>query len=285
MARRPAVAGMFYEAEQDVLLRSIQQCFLSKLGPGRLPQVRQERLGQLVGLVSPHAGYVYSGAAAAWAYAALAADGVPDVAVILGPNHRGYGADVAVSVESEWLTPLGTAKADVEVAEEIVRRSKYAEEDDLAHTHEHSIEVQIPFLQYVTGNRTRIVGICLAHPPKQDALALAADLGQAIAGALEGRNAVVIASTDLTHYESKASAQAKDESALEQILKLDGRGLIDVVYEQEITMCGVMGTAVMIEACKKMGADTARQLAYYTSGDVTGDISQVVGYAALSIQL
>ena len=285
VARRPAVAGMFYESEQDALLRGIQQCFLSKLGPGRLPHARSERLGRVIGLVSPHAGYVYSGPAAAWAYASLASDGIPDVAVILGPNHQGYGANVAVSVEPEWLTPLGTAQADIEVAEEIVGRSRYAEVDDRAHTHEHSVEVQIPFLQFLAGDKTRIVAICLAHLPKPDALALVADLGAAIAGSLEGRNAVVIASTDFTHYESRASAQIKDESALGRILLLDGPGLIDVVYEQSITMCGAIGTAVMLEACKRMGAETVRQLAYYTSGDVTGDISQVVGYASVSVEL
>jgi len=238
----------------------------------------------VIGLVSPHAGYVYSGGAAAWAYLALAESAIPETAVILGPNHYGLGPAAALSPDDEWATPLGTQKADAEIAESILKASKYCEPDELAHAREHSIEVQLPFLQYVAGDAIRIVPISLAHLRKEDALALVDDLGGAIAEAVRGRSAVIIASSDFTHYESANSAAAKDALAIERILSLDGQGLIEVVYSRGITMCGVIGTAVMLEACKRLGATSARKLTYCTSGDVTGDNEQVVGYAAISIE-
>lgn len=291
-ARRPAVAGMFYEGEREALIGSIERCFLSRLGPGRI-DVRSKRIEdrregekgrRVLGLVCPHAGYVYSGMAAAWAYDALASDGAADLAVILGPNHHGMGERVAVSAASEWITPLGSVPVDQEAAEAIVSSSRFARRDDAAHLREHSIEVQLPFLQYMVGERTAIVPIAIAHLPADDAVALASDLGPAIASAIEGTNAVVIASTDFTHYESHSSAEVKDTAAIERILALDSRGLLEVVERRSITMCGAVGTAVMIEACKQMGATSARQLTYYTSGDVSGDRQQVVGYAAVSVE-
>jgi hypothetical protein len=152
-------------------------------------------LGNIVGLVSPHAGYVYSGAAAAFAYLALAEDGIPDVAVILGPNHHGMGAPVAVGVEADWETPLGTAAIDKEVARAIVAGSRYASADDSAHYREHSIEVQLPFLQYIGGGSTSIVPIALAHFGQDDAVELASELGAAVATALEGRSGAPRASS------------------------------------------------------------------------------------------
>jgi len=284
MTRRPTVAGTFYEGSRESLIESIEECFLGRLGPGRLPETRDSRLGNVMGLVCPHAGYVYSGSAAAFGYEALAQDGAPDVAVILGPNHHGMGAAVSISSEDEWETPLGKLAVDGEIAKAICEGSAYVRQDDLAHIREHSIEVQLPFLQYIGGSRTKIVPISISHLGEGDAIELAMSLGGAIARALRGRSAVVIASTDFTHYESKSSAQAKDEMALREISRLNAKGLITTVYENSITMCGVIGTAVMIEGCSRLGARTARQLAYYTSGDVTGDFAQVVGYAAVSVE-
>jgi AmmeMemoRadiSam system protein B len=292
MARAPAVAGQFYSGTREGLIREIEACFAGRLGPG--PSIRPtdraysghaDRSGErrVLGLVCPHAGYVYSGAAAAWAYDALAADGIPDAAVILGPNHYGLGPPAALSPDDEWATPLGTLRADAEIAEAILRLSKYCEPDELAHAREHSIEVQLPFLQYLAGDAVRIVPISISHLSKDDALALVDDLGNAIAEAVRGKNAVIVASSDFTHYESKAAATAKDSLAIERILSLDARGLIEVVYSRDITMCGVIGTAVMIDACARLGATSARKLTYYTSGDVTGDTDQVVGYAAISV--
>lgn len=283
MPRKPAVAGQFYERSEESLVEAIERCFLGDLGPGRLPQARQERVGHVMGLVCPHAGYGYSGSAAAWAYDALASDGLPQTIVLLGPNHYGIGAGAAMSPAESWATPLGSLQVDSETAQSIMSLSKHVEFDEQAHAREHSIEVQLPFLQYV-GGETKIVPISIAHLSRADALMLTKDLGSAIATALSGKSAVIIASTDFTHYESKSSATAKDSLAIERILDLDPKGLIELVYSRDITMCGVVGTAVMLHACLKLGATSARKLTYYTSGDVTGDIDQVVGYGAVSIE-
>lgn len=283
MLRSPAVAGMFYEASQERLLEELKECFLDQPGPGALPEIPDNPARSLIGLVCPHAGYVYSGYAAAHAYAALASDGVPDSIVILCPNHTGAGAVVAVSKEPRWSTPLGEIEIDINIANEILDGCKYAREDSLAHLREHAIEVQLPFLQFI-GCKSKIVPIAIGHLSEQDALTLAFDLGQAIADALRGRNAVIIASTDFSHYERQSRANTLDSLAIDQILKLDPQGLIHTVYQHQITMCGAIATAVMLEAAVQLGAQKAEKPAYYTSGDITGDTSQVVGYAALTIR-
>lgn len=283
MARAAAVAGQFYSAKKGELVEEIEASFLGPLGPGGLPIARAEGATRIVGLVCPHAGYVYSGSAAAWAYQALASDGIPDTAIILGPNHYGLGPPAALSPDDAWETPLGTLRADADIAEALLRQCKYLEPDELAHSREHSIEVQLPFLQYIGGDSMRIVPVSIAHLSKDDALLLVEDLGAAIAEAISGESAVIIASTDFTHYESKEVATARDALAIERILDIDATGLIEVVYSRNMTMCGVIGTAVMLEACKRLGATSARKLTYCTSGDVTGDTAQVVGYGAMSV--
>ncbi len=284
MARQPVVAGQFYPGTRDELIREIERCFLGELGPGALPAAALERKGAILGLVAPHAGYYYSGSAAAHAYAALAADGVPGVAVTLGPNHHGRGAAVAISPDDAWATPLGSLSVDAAVAEDVLRLSRYAQADDLPHAKEHSIEVQLPFLQYIGGASTRILPVSIAHLGSADALELVEDMGQAIAQALAGKSAVVIASTDLSHYESQAGARAQDALFLDKLLAMDPEGLIDVVYSRGISSCGAVGVAVMLKACIELGASSPRRLTYYTSGDVTGDVTQVVGYVAASVE-
>lgn len=281
--RRPAVAGMFYSDDSDALREEIEQSFLGLLGPGRLPEPEEQRLGNVVGIVSPHAGYMYSGYAAAEAFLALAEDGIPDVAVIIGPNHRGYGVPAAIMEQGMWETPLGDLRIDEEVTACLLDSRPYLRADATAHRLEHSIEVQAPFLQFISANRTRIVPITVAVAPTPEAKAFTASLGEAIAVAVEGLNAVVIASTDMTHYRSKSIAEREDKAAIEAVLALDTEKLLDVVYERGISMCGAVPTAVALEACKRLGASKAELLRYYTSGDVTGDTGQVVGYAALKI--
>jgi len=285
--RGPAVAGMFYDADARALTESIEECFLDRLGPGRLPQISQSNKSnkrQILGLVAPHAGFMYSGSAAAWAYDALANDGLPDLAVIIGPNHHGLGEVISISIAEEWVTPLGTVKIDRDTADAILAASEFARPNEQAHSREHSIEVQLPFIQYIGGDKVRIVPIAIAHLRHSDALLALRDLSKAIANAIQGKNAVVIASTDFTHYEPQFIAQDKDAAAIEKILALDAEGLLEVVDSKSITMCGAVGTAIMIAACKALGATSARKLAYYTSGNVTGETSQVVGYGAISVE-
>ncbi len=281
--REPAVAGMFYKADAGSLRAEVEACFLGPGGPGGLPHVSAQRTGRVVGLVSPHAGLVYSGATAAHGYGRLADDGIPKVAVLLGPNHRGYSATVGVGTHRAWRTPLGELEVDAAVARRLVSSCAFAEEELSAHVLEHSLEVQLPFLQYVSGeSQPRIVPVLVGVSAwESDAQVVVEELGKAVADAVAEEDAVVIASTDFTHYENQESAQHKDSEAIRRIIELDEVGLLDVVRRLDISMCGVMATAACITACKYLGAKSARQLAYRTSGDVTGDYAQVVGYAAI----
>lgn len=284
MARKAAVAGTFYAGNPERLANDVEWCFLNGLGPGSLPKTAPERRGNVVGLVCPHAGFQYSGSTAAFAYTTLAEDGAPDVAVILGPNHYGHGAPVAVSTEEEWETPLGIVRLDKDAADAIVSGCRYAAADDSPHSSEHSVEVQLPFIQYTCGEHTRIVPIAISNLEPDDAMELATELGKTLASTLEGRSAVVIASTDFSHYVPHQVATDTDEMAIREILLRDPKSLIMTVHTNRISMCGAIGTAVMLEACGRMGATKARKLAYHTSGDVTGNYSEVVGYAAISIE-
>lgn len=282
MIRQPAVAGMFYEKDSEELKESLDACFLGSFGPGRLPAPAPIVTRNIVGLICPHAGYRYSGYAAASAFLELAEDGLPDIAVLIGPNHRGTGAPAAIMTSGTWLTPLGEVEIDSAAAGAILSGSDLLKDDPRAHLAEHSLEVQVPFLQYLGGN-IKIVPIVLSIFAWEDATLYAEELSRAIAAALDGRNAVVIASTDLTHYQPKAEAERKDRAAIAAMESLDYKGLIDVVARMDISMCGVAPTAAALAAHLALGAKRADLLSYYTSGDVTGNASQVVGYGALKV--
>jgi MEMO1 family protein len=282
MIRHAAVAGMFYERDPELLKRSIEDSLRGEFGPGRLPSKTTASSRSIIGLVSPHAGYQFSGSAASYSYLELAEDGLPDTAIIIGPNHRGIGVRAAVALTGSWRTPLGDVEIDSELARDILSHTDLAKEDDMAHFAEHSIEVQVPFLQYINP-RIRIVPIALSIFPSEGGQMFAESIGSAIAKSVEGRNAVIIASTDFTHEQPKSVAEKQDREAISAIEKLDYVGLLDVVERKRITMCGVVPTATVIAACKELGANSAELLTYYTSGDIIGDESRVVGYAAMKI--
>ena len=282
MIRQPAVAGTFYDADPEELRKTIRTCFLGSYGPGCLPTPAPAVTRDIVGLISPHAGYRFSGYAAASAFCALAQDGLPDTAVLIGPNHRGVGPPAAIMSSGTWRTPLGEAEVDSEVARAALEACDLLHDDERAHLAEHSLEVQVPFLQYI-GARAKIVPIVLSILSWEEAGVYAERIGRAIAEALEGKNGVVIASTDFTHYEPKAVAERMDREAIAAIESLDYRGLLDVVADKDISMCGAVPTATTLVACSVLGARRAELLSYYTSGDVIGDMSQVVGYGALKI--
>lgn len=285
--RQPAVAGMFYEAGEAALREEVELCFLGQGGPGRLPDARKDCPRRIIGLVCPHAGFIYSGPVAAHSYYRLAEDGIPSTAVLIGVSHRPIMSPAAVADDEAWYTPLGNVPLDQSIARNILAECPHVVFDSRAHRAEHSIEVQLPFLQYVAskaGQDIKIVPLLIgvsAYDP--NALEFVHSLGRALANVLMGKDAVVIASTDFTHYESQQSAKRKDSAAIENILALDADGLVKIVRELDISMCGAMPTAVAIETCKGLGATSSRQLAYRTSGDVTGDYLQVVGYASIEI--
>ncbi|MGC8997783.1 MAG: AmmeMemoRadiSam system protein B [Candidatus Bathyarchaeia archaeon] len=274
--RLPSQAGAFYAGKAESLKRQIEECFLHELGPGKIPTV-VEGPRRIVGFVCPHAGYMYSGPVAAHAYYNLASDGKPDTVVLFGPNHTGYGSALAVMNEGFWRTPLGDVEVDGETANKIVREARIVDVDDSAHRYEHSIEVQLPFLQYLFGSAFKIVPICFLM---QD-LHSSREVGQAVAKVLAGKNALIIASSDMTHYEPHRIAEKKDLMALKAVEIMNEERFYSMIEEHRITACGYGPIIALITAAKALGAREAKLLCYKTSGDVTGDYSAVVGYAAV----
>ncbi len=282
--REPAVAGYFYPAFSEELIYQIEENFKSKLGPGELPIPVTNGKHELLGLVSPHAGYMYSGHIAAHGFLHLARDGLPDTVVILGPNHTGIGSGVSIYPAGAWKTPLGTVEIDEELVNEILKNSAILDPDISAHRHEHSIEVQLPFLQYIYSKVNRSFKLVAITMLMQD-VNTAMDIGNAIYQAVNKLNkrVVVIASTDFTHYESHESAKRKDGFVIRRILDLDPEGMIREVYSRDVTMCGYGPVAAMLYFSKLSNAKKAILLKYATSGDVTGDKSSVVAYASIII--
>lgn len=273
--RKPAVSDMFYAGTDGELREQIEWCYKHELGPGTIPQVNSIGLRQLVAMVVPHAGYYYSGPVAAHAYKELAEDGIFDTAVILGPNHTGYGGPVSVWAEGHWSTPLGDAEVDKKLAQSLL--GDVIKADEAAHMHEHSIEVQLPWLQYLYG-KVRIVPIVMLA---QD-IETARIVGESIAQV--GGNLVVIASSDLTHYEPHSVAMEKDSSIIEAVIALDEEELYERCERLRCTMCGYGPVAAAMVASKQMEGDKASLLKYATSGDTGGDFSRVVGYGSIVIR-
>ncbi|MCK4320638.1 AmmeMemoRadiSam system protein B [Candidatus Bathyarchaeota archaeon] len=276
--RHPSQAGAFYAGTAQSLKAQIEGCFTHRFGPGKLPKVVEDGLRNVVGLICPHAGYMYSGPVAAHAYYNLAADGKPDVVVIFGPNHTGRGSALALMNEGVWRTPLGDVEIDTLTAKQIVDESRIVDVDDSAHTFEHSIEVQLPFLQYLYGSTFKFVPICFLM---QD-LESSREVGRAVAKALSGKNSLIIASTDMTHYEPHEQAQRKDKMAIDAVAKMDEELYYSTVKSQNISTCGYGPTVAVLTAAKLLGAKRAQLLCYKTSGDVISDFSSVVGYASMS---
>jgi AmmeMemoRadiSam system protein B/AmmeMemoRadiSam system protein A len=267
VTRQPVVAGQFYPAQAEKLREMIR---------GMVNETAAKE--EVIGLVSPHAGYVYSGPVAG---AAISRVRFKDTFIIMGPNHTGMGKPLSIMTEGTWETPLGPVEIDSELAQRILAGSEHLQEDDQAHRFEHSIEVQIPFLQYFKQD-IRIVPIIMAYADG----ATYQKAGQEIARAVKDlkREVVIIASSDMTHYEPQESAQRKDKKAIEAILELDEDELLRRISEFDISMCGYAPTVALISAARKLGAVSAELVRYQTSGDTTGDYSAVVGYAGILIK-
>ncbi len=270
MVRKPAVAGQFYPGSEDKLKSTIKDCFNHDLGPGRLSEKKSD-LHELKGLVVPHAGYVYSGPVAAHAYSALYEDGKPDFVILIGPAHSSYSHGNASVADQDFQTPLGIIEVDSEIVEEIVKGPIAV--DNQVHQREHSLEVQLPFLQYIFSD-LKIVPILLSS---QD-LETASKVGKIINDVISGTKAVVIASTDFSHYVTREVANERDKSAIANILANDPQGLYDVVRSKNISMCGYGPVASMMYSTMY---EDAMLLKYATSGDVS-PMREVVGYAAIA---
>jgi MEMO1 family protein len=265
MIRQPAVAGKFYPDDPDQLRQELATM---------IPQGEGARV---LGLVAPHAGYIYSGKVAGLAYGAVR---VPEAVLLLGPNHTGSGAPAALAPSGEWLTPLGPVPVNSRLSKLILKHASFVREDPSAHHFEHSIEVQLPFLQY-RNPRVCISALCLSLSDFDSISALGAGLAQAITE--YGEEVLIVASSDMNHYESARVAKEKDDLALAELARLDPEALLRVCRECRITMCGVVPAAVMLVAAKLLGATTSRLIRYTTSGEVNGDLSRVVAYAAVTV--
>jgi hypothetical protein len=273
LVRRAAVAGQFYAGNSGRLLSEISQCFKSPLGPGSAEPPESVGKRSVVGAVAPHAGYMFSGPVAAHLYRRLWEQEPPSTVVIIGPNHTGYGAGAAVTSE-DFQTPLGLVEVDKKLVGDLV--GDLIIDDPSAHAYEHSLEVQVPFLQYI-GWKSMIAPICLALHDFESLV----DVGRKIGSAIAGRDDVlVLASSDMSHYVPAKVAKLLDGKAIDCIVALDSKRLYQTVLSNNITMCGFGPVISMIEAVR---GSKAKLLKYATSGDVQ-PMDEVVGYASIAVE-
>jgi AmmeMemoRadiSam system protein B len=264
MDREPAVAGRFYTDDPATLAGQLDRFLAGE----------REKISAR-GIVAPHAGYVYSGAIAGAVYARVE---VPARVVVLGPNHTGIGAAAALwPASGAWRTPLGDVPVDADLTAALAASSLITP-DTRAHRLEHALEVQVPFLQRARPG-VSIAALCLTHLPYEDCV----EIGRAVAAAAGARGALVVASSDMSHYIPAPVADRKDHRAIERILALDPQGLYDVVHAEDISMCGIIPTTVMLVAARLMGATRAELVRYGHSGEVSGDDDSVVGYAGIAV--
>ena len=267
MRRKPSVAGYFYPQKP----RSLQSMIERLVDP----EAEKEKA---VSIISPHAGYEYSGKVAGSVFSSVI---LPKKYVIIGPSHSDAPTNLALMKTGVWETPLGDVHVDTAMAELILENSIHVREDERSHLREHSIEVQLPFIQYFMRDIT-IVPVSIAYQSSYQELE---DLGQAVSQSIResGQNVMIVASTDMSHYVSQEVAEKKDFYAIEKILELDAKGLYEVVNRENISMCGFQPATAAIMASKALGAKKAKLIRYQTSGDVSGNFQEVVGYAGIRI--
>jgi AmmeMemoRadiSam system protein B len=263
--RTPAVSGQFYPRGKNDLRKEISRCFAN------IPLKERPVLGAVV----PHAGYMYSGITAAHVYSALPE---AETFVLIGPNHTGHGSPVSVSSET-WGTPLGEVNSDLEFIKALPK--KIIDTDESAHRYEHSIEVQLPFLQYRFRD-FNIVNICMGMQDEETALEVGMEISEAVSRVK--KKVVIIASSDFSHYKPDKVAREDDAYFIDPILALDTTEFYRRLYERAASVCGYGPIAAMLSSSKNLGAKHATLLKYSTSGDTTGDISAVVGYAGIVVE-
>jgi len=267
MIRNAVAAGRFYPGSASEI-REMMEILIDKTA----------KKEAVIGLLMPHAGYPYSGPVAG---ATISRVKLKDTFIIMGPSHTGVGQPFSIMTEGKWQTPLGEVEIDSALGKKLLASSDYLREDETAHLHEHAVEVQIPFLQYLKPN-IRIVPIILAYATAE----VYKEIGRGIARVIKQSKGevVIIASGDMTHYEPQEIAEAKDNQAIEAMLKLDEDELTRRYQELDISMCAYGPAVCLISAAKELGATGAELVKYQTSGDTTGDYSSVVGYAGIIIK-
>jgi MEMO1 family protein len=269
LVRHPAVAGRFYPGDPDDLRAEARE-YLSPSEAKVVPQ-------RAIGCMAPHAGYMYSGHVAGAVFRQIE---IPERCVVMCPNHTGVGRALAIMSDGAWETPLGKVPIDAQLAAAMKARFPALEDDPAAHRAEHAAEVELPFLQ-IRQPQLRFAPIALGTGQFE----LLEQLGLAVADVISAQSdrVLIVASSDMNHYESDAVTRAKDHRAIERILALDARGLFDVVTQQDISMCGFGPAVAMLTAARRLGAKSAELVKYATSGDVSGDRDMVVGYAGIVV--
>jgi len=274
LIRPPVAAGTFYNLNPEMLKKQIERCFEHKLGPKKIKKQK------IIAAVAPHAGYEYSGQIASWIYSRVEKANY----IILGSNHHGMGSRFAIMKKGLWKTPLGEIVVKESIADELIEKCKLLEHDFIAHQYEHSIEVQLPFLQYRFGSEFRFIPICITNEFADETLLNSCRLiGETIGKILkkEKKKWVIIASSDFSHYIPKKMAKRVDKYVIKAILALDEKEFFTRINEKNATACGFGPIAVAIVAAKELGAKKAELLKYATSGDVSGEIESVVGYGSI----
>ena len=270
--RTPAAAGMFYPGQANQLRQVIQECVSHQYGP-KESAFEQENI---LGVICPHAGYMYSGPIACHSFKSVISKN-PELFIIVGPNHWGLGCNVAIMKDCQWETPLGLVDVDSDTSQELKELSNLFEVDFFSHTKEHSIEVQIPMLQEFFSYKFKILPIALINQDKDTST----KVGHAMAKIAKKKNAMIIGSSDFTHYEPNEFAHKQDKALIETILKMDIDEFYKVLKEKNVTACGYGAIASTMIACKDLGATKGTLLKYATSGDVSGEKTSVVGYGSI----
>ncbi|MFH0875667.1 MAG: AmmeMemoRadiSam system protein B [archaeon] len=288
MVREPIVAGMFYEDNAEELEKQISECFSHKFGPGAIPEKKDNK--KIMAIIAPHAGYVYSGPCAAWSFKEIAESYIPDLFILIGLSHSGYGSCVSLQ---DWKTPLGTLKNDQEFTRVLIANSQLKANEN-AHSKEHSIEVQLPFLQFVNKDNIDKIKITpVIASPNINYKEIAESIKKTIKQTR--KKVCIIASSDFTHYgvsygylpfvrNVKENLYKLDKDGIDFIEKLNPEGFLNYVNETGATVCGYYGIATLLHLCKLLNASEASLLKYYTSGDIVNDYSNAVGYASIVIK-
>lgn len=275
--RRPSAAGTFYAGDPEGLRQQLHHVFSSDLGPGEVPQPEND-LKKVVGIVVPHAGYSYSGQVASHSYHFLGRCGRPKTVIIIGPNHTGLGAEVSITTEGFWETPLGKVPIDSKIAKLILQESTYISESEEAFSGEHSLEVQLPFLQFLY-HEFKFVPLLF----RNQTMKVSTKIGKNLAKIIEDNEGIaLIASSDFTHYRSQEAALKNDNRVIEKILRLNIDEFYETIAQYSISICGYGPIAALMEVAKRLDLSDVNLLKYATSGDVTGRKDEVVGYAGIS---
>jgi AmmeMemoRadiSam system protein B len=267
--RRAVVAGQFYPGSEDSLTKMLQTL---------IPAGAKKQ--EAVACMLPHAGYMYSGRVAGETIAEVR---IKEKIILLGPNHTGYGSPFSIMTRGSWETPLGKVEIDASLAGELLKNSEYLSDDRNAHEQEHSIEVELPFLQYLKSS-FEIVPMAFMSDDIKALKCIGEEIGRLINEKKMQKEVLIVASSDMTHYEPQKETEEKDRQAINAILELDADRLMKKIKELDVTMCGYAPAIVMISAAKALGAKKGRLIKYQTSGETTQDFESVVGYAGIIIE-